>query len=143
MHLRARRLTYFGFLAQHTQRWSEVEDILGEPVGEATRARADALLHESDGEFKAAMRRLVAVDAPEAERWSLIRATQSRYLKAYFELTGMNERQLDDLLAGDLLRKYPPSQPPPARAEHSDDSADGPPSLTPDPRPVAPPSAVR
>ena len=51
------------------------------------------------------MRRLVQAGAPEAERWALIHDTRQQYLETYFELTGMQEEQLDDLLAGDWLRE--------------------------------------
>ena len=108
-----KELTYFGFLAQQTQRWPEVEQILGQPVDAATRSAAEQLLHELNAEFKASMRSLVSSGATADQRWQLIRDVQARYREAYYATTGMNETLLQDLLAGDLGRKYPMSQTPP------------------------------
>ena len=131
-----KELTYFGFLAQQTQRWPEVEDILGNPLDEATRAAGEQLLHELNAEFKAAMRALVKSGGTEDERWALIRDVQDRYLEGYLATTGMTPEGLQDLLAGDLRRKYPLSETPGPEvlAEQAE------PPKPPPPRPEEPPS---
>ena len=124
-----KELTFFGFMAQQTQRWPEVEQILGHPLDDATRAAGEQLLHELNAEFKSAMRALVKSGATENERWQLIHDVQTRYREAYFATTGMNQALLDDLLAGDLGRKYPMSQSPPPEslAEQAPAPAEPPP----------------
>lgn len=115
-------LTYFGLLAQQTQRWSEVEEVLGGPVDEQVQAQASTLLHELDTEFEQSMRDLVAEGVSQEDRWALIRSVQGDYLERYLETTGMDEDQLDDLLAGDASREYAPgSTPPPQDVEPRDD----------------------
>jgi hypothetical protein len=110
-----RELTYFGLMAQETQRWSEVEDVLGRTLTEDERQAAEELMHTANSEFKARMRELVARNASEEDRWELIQATQERYQREYFALTGMTSELLDDLLAGDITRKGAPiATPPPA-----------------------------
>lgn len=133
-------LTQLGFVVQHTQRWGEVEDMLGEPVDANTRQNAEALMHDLNAEFKTDMRRLVQAGAPEAERWALIRDTRQRYLDTYFDLTGMQEEQLDDLLAGDWLREGSPAElpPPEQRAPRSGNEPE--PSVDPPSRPAEAPS---
>jgi hypothetical protein len=110
-----RELTYFGLMVQETQRWPEVEDLLGRALTGDERLAAEELMHTANKEFKAGMRALVARKASEEERWELIQATQERYQREYFALTGMTSELLDDLLAGDITRKGAPiATPPPA-----------------------------
>ena len=106
-------LTFLGMLAQQSQRWPEVEEILGAPIDARTREQTEQFLDELNDGFKTEMRELVRAGASEAERGRLIRRTQERYREVYFELTGMTPERLDDLLAGDLSRAYPPSELPP------------------------------
>lgn len=106
-------LTYFGFLVMQTQRWSEVEELAGHEISEDERALGEELMHTSNREFTAAMRKLVAEKAPEEARWKLIRDTQERYLREYYALTGMTPALLDDLLAGDVSRTGAPIVTPP------------------------------
>ncbi len=106
-------LTFLGLMAQQTQRWPEVEEILGAPVEQATREQAEQFLDELNQGFKEEMRALVQSGAPENVRGQLIRRTQQRYRETYFELTGMDPDRLDDLLAGDLSRAHPPGDLPP------------------------------
>lgn len=106
-------LTFFGMMAQQTQRWPDVEDVLERPIDPAVREAAEALFHDANSTFKAEMRRQVQAGATEAERWALIRGAQEEYRQRYFELTGMNEAQLQALLAGDPDRKYPGGTLPP------------------------------
>lgn len=130
-----KELTHFGFLAQQSQRWPDVEDVLGHPLDEATRTAAEQMLNEMNVEFKAAMRSLVESGGTENERWQLIHDVQARYREAYFATTGMNEALLQDLLAGDLARKYPMSQTPPPEVL----AEQGPPPEEPEPRPESEP----
>jgi hypothetical protein len=102
-------LTYFGFLALQTQRWTEVEEIIGRPLSEDERMAGEELMHTANSEFKDAMRKLVAEGAPVEARWKLIRDTQERYLREYFALTGMTPAGLDDFLAGDITRAGAPA----------------------------------
>lgn len=127
-------LTFFGMMAQQTQRWPDVEDVLENPVDAATRAAAEALLHDANAAFKAEMRRMVQSGATEAERWALIRQTQSDYRKRYFGLTGMTEAQLQTLLAGDPTRAYPGGTLPPPEviAERQEEIAAEPPPRPPE-----------
>jgi hypothetical protein len=111
-------LTYFGFLVLQTQRWSEVEELAGHELSEDERALGEELMHTTNREFKAALRKLVDGKAPEEARWKLIRDAQERYLREYYALTGMNPTLLDDLLAGDLSRTGAPiATPPPEHIE--------------------------
>lgn len=124
-------LTYFGFLVLQTQQWPEIEAVIGHPLGDKERERAESLMHDTNSEFKSALRKLVAEKAPEEARWKLIRDVQERYKREYFALTGMNSELLDDLLAGDPsrpgapsstpipgnLRPAPPPEPTPVRPE--------------------------
>jgi hypothetical protein len=129
-------LTQLGFLVQSTQRWGEVEDVLGESVDPDTRQDAEALLNHLNATFKDDMRRLVREGAPEAERWALINDTRQRYLAGYFELTGMQEEQLDDLLAADWLRQGSPGELPPPASRTPRSSGDPEPSVRPPARPA-------
>ncbi len=106
-------LTYFGLMAQQSQRWPEVERVLGGPVDAPTRERAQALLDELNGEFKQSMRDVVKEGLSEEDRWALIHSVQEDYRERYFDLTGMDEDMLDDLLAGDASRDYAPGTTPP------------------------------
>lgn len=108
-------LTYFGLMVQETQRWPEVEAVLGRTLTDDERQAAEQLMHAANTEFKQKMRELVAKGDNEDARWELIRGTQERYQRDYFELTGMTPELLDDLLAGDVTRKGAPiATPPPA-----------------------------
>ncbi|MEM9491049.1 MAG: hypothetical protein AAGC55_18010 [Myxococcota bacterium] len=104
-----RELTFFGFMAMQTQRWPDVEDLIGRELSEDERMTGEELMHETNREFKQAMRALVADGASEDKRWQLIRTTQAEYRRAYFAITGMNDELLDALLAGDLSRDYAPA----------------------------------
>ncbi len=127
-----RELTYFGFMVMDTQRWPEVEDILGRELSGEERRLGEELMHRANSEFKAGMRALVKRNADIDERWKLIRDTQRRYKTEYFALTGMNAGQLDDLLAGDITRTGAPiATPPPADIPENPDT----PTTTP-PRPT-------
>ncbi|MEL7367600.1 MAG: hypothetical protein AAFN74_01715 [Myxococcota bacterium] len=108
-----KELTFFGLMVQHSLRWPGVEAVLGHPVEDAARASAEQLMHELNMEFKASMRELVKSGGTREERQQLIDDVQRRYREGYFETTGMNDELLEDLLAGDLGRKYPMSQLPP------------------------------
>ena len=124
-----RELTYFGFLVLQTQQWPEVEALTGHELGAKERERAETLMHDTNTTFKAALRKLVAENAPEEARWKLIRETQDRYKREYGAITGMTPELLDDLLAGDPsrpgapsatpipdnLKPAPPPEPPPVR----------------------------
>lgn len=102
-------LTYFGLMVQESQRWADVEELVGHPIEEHVRVAGGDLMHDLNGEFKARMRALVERGATAGERWSLIREMQKRYRRAYFELTGMSDASLDMLLAGDASRAYAPA----------------------------------
>lgn len=106
-------LTHLGMLAQHSQRWENVEDVLGEALNEDTRAQAETMLSELNGEFTAKMREMVKEGATLEERQALIRQTLEDYKRRYFEATGMNQELLEALLAGDSFRKYAGSPVPP------------------------------
>lgn len=106
-------LTYFGFLALQTQRWTEVEEIIGRTLSEDERVAGEDLMQAANTEFKTAIRKLVAEGAPEEARWKLIRDTQERYLREYFALTGMTPETMDDFLAGDIMRTGAPAVTPP------------------------------
>ena len=115
-------LTFFGLMAQESQRWGEVEQVLGGPVDAETRAQAATLLDELNIEFKQSMRDLVKEGVAVEDRWALIRSVQEDYRQRYLDLTGMDEDQLDDLLAGDASRDYAPgSTPPPEDIEPRQD----------------------
>lgn len=126
-----RELTYFGFLVMETQRWPEVEAILGRQLTDDERQRGEALMHRFNTEFKTAMRDLVAKRAPETDRWQLIRDTQASYTREYAALTGMTGEQLDDLLAGDITRTGAPIATPPP--DDIPSNPDPPPVITPRP----------
>ena len=124
-----RELTRLGLLVQTTQRIPDVEEVLGQPLSQEQRDSLAALMTSSNVEFKSAMRQLVADRASEGERWKLIRATEARYLEAFYAATGMNEGQLDDLLAGNMLLPGAPinTEPPDgpvSPADPRDDVAD-------------------
>ncbi len=97
-------LTYFGQVVQQTQRWGEVEAILGRAPTDDEMERASRLMHELDGQFTERMHAAVAAGATEAERRPLIAELQSRYEREYLAITGMTADQLDDLLVADLMR---------------------------------------
>jgi len=106
-------LTFLGLMAQESQRWPEVEQLLGGPLDPERRAQAEAMLHELDEDFEKSMRDLVTDGGSVEDRWALIRSFEKDYRDRYFELTGMDEDMLDDLLAGDASRKYAPGSTPP------------------------------
>lgn len=125
-------LTFLGLMAQESQRWPEVEQLLGGPLDAEKRTQAETMLQELDNDFERSMRDLVAEGGSVEDRWALIRSFQQEYRDRYFELTGMDEDLLDDLLAGDASRKYAPgSTPPPEDVQPRED----------DPVPVEPRSA--
>lgn len=127
-------LTYFGLMVQETQRWPEVEDVLGRTFTDDERQAAEELMHAANKDFKSRMRELVSRGAGEDARWELINSTQERYKREYFALTGMTPELLDDLLAGDVTRTGAPiATPPPA------DMPPGPEYTPPAPRPQADP----
>lgn len=97
-----RELTYFGLLVLATQRHDDVEALIGRPLTEQQGDELARLMQSSNGEFREAMRGLVARGAPEAERWALIRSTDARYRTELFRITGLDAALLDDLLAGNL-----------------------------------------
>lgn len=115
-------LTFLGLMAQESQRWPEVEQLLGGPIDAEVRAQAETMLRELDADFEQSMRDLVADGAAVEDRWALIRSFERDYRERYFELTGMDEDQLDDLLAGDASRDYAPgSTPPPEDVQPRED----------------------
>jgi hypothetical protein len=95
-----RELTYFGLMVMATQRIEDVEAITGRTLAADERTRLDQLMQGANAEFKDTMRALVARGGGEAERWALIRSTQTRYQAELFKLTGLDDGTLDDLLAG-------------------------------------------
>ena len=96
-----RSLTHFGLVVLATQRVA-----MPAPV-----------MQGANEEFRQKMRALVARGAGEAERWELIRATEDRYRKDFYAITGMNKGLLDDLLAGNILLPGAPAatEPPTGR----------------------------
>lgn len=125
-------LTFLGLMAQESQRWPEVEQLLGGPLDPERRTQAEAMLRELDTDFERSMRDLVAEGGSAEDRWALIHSFEKEYRERYFEVTGMDEDLLDDLLAGDASRKYAPgSTPPPQDVEPRED----------DPAPALPRSA--
>jgi hypothetical protein len=117
-----RELTYFGLMVLATQRTSEVEDLIGRPLtGDERGALADLMQH-ANGEFRKAMRALVARKASEAVRWALIRDTERRYRDDLFRVTSLTDALLDDLLAGNIALPGAPGH---------DDLATGAPAGTP------------
>lgn len=134
-------LTQFGFFVQQTQRWGDVEEILGHPIEADTRRQAEALMQDANAAFKADMRRLVQDGAPESERWKLIQETRQQYLKDYFALTNMEEHQLDDLFARDWLRRGSPGEVPPPEQRATRSGADPSPSALPPARPPLAPGS--
>jgi hypothetical protein len=100
-----RELTYFGQVVQHTQRWGEVEAILGRPPTSEEMEQASTLMHELDAELEKRMRAAVASGDNEAQRKPLIAEMQSRYEREYLAITGMTAEQLDDLLVADVSRR--------------------------------------
>lgn len=122
-------------MAQQTPTVAGSGGHLGSPIDPATKAAAEDLLHETNAAFKREMRALVRSGATEEERWTLIRGAEDAYKAAYFGLTGMNESNLQDIMAGELGRKYPLTQPPTPR-----ELAEQPETPEPDrPRPAAEP----
>ncbi|MEM1024804.1 MAG: hypothetical protein AAGD10_03315 [Myxococcota bacterium] len=106
-------LTAFGLIAQESQRWGEVEQLLEREVPPDARAAAEELLHGLNREFKDQMRSMVQAGASEEARWDYIRETEATYRSAYFETTGMDQTLLDQLLAGDVAREYAAAVTPP------------------------------
>ncbi|HKA89627.1 MAG TPA: hypothetical protein VKE22_18310 [Haliangiales bacterium] len=98
-----RDLTHFGLLVLATQRVAEVEQLIGRDLAGEERESLASLMRDANDEFKQKMRALVARGASHAERAELIAATEERYRKDFFAITGMNEGLLDDLLAGNIL----------------------------------------
>ena len=127
-------LTYMGLFVQRTQMWGDVEELLGHQLSSEQRSAGEALMHDMNTEFKSSMRKLVADGADIDERWALIRTTKERYRAQYYATTGMTPTLVDDLLAGDLSRKYAPSGTPPP-----EDIPDNPDYSTPEPRPETDP----
>lgn len=135
-------LTAFGFEAQLGQRWSEVEEVLGEPVSEAAREAASTHLHATNRMFKDAMRGLVASGAPAAERQALIDRTRREYWAGYDQITGMNRETFDRLLMGDAGRDFAGQpRPTPAQAAEQMKELPGPEPVRPEEAPPAEPSA--
>lgn len=97
-------LTYFGFLAQRSQRWSDVEDILGRKLSTEVRTAAERMLNDLNDEFTQAVRKMVSEGSLKPERWKYIRELQQRYLEDYFTITEMNEAYLEMLLAYNINR---------------------------------------
>jgi len=113
-------LTAFGLIAQESQRWGDVEELLERPVPQEAKEAAEQLLHGLNREFKDQMRSMVESGATEEQRWEYIRETQTAYRDAYFETTGMNQELLDQLLAGDVARDYAAAvTPPPEEASQN------------------------
>jgi len=112
-----RELTYFGLLVLATQRHDDVEALIGRPLTEQQSDELARLMQSSNGEFRDAMRGLVARGAAEAERWALIRSTDARYRSELFRITGLDAALLDDLLAGNLALPGAPAggEPPAAK----------------------------
>lgn len=125
-------LTYFGFKVLETQRWPDVEELLDGGLGDAQREQAEALMHDTNEEFKAELRRLVDEGAPEADRWALIHDVQDRYMSQYYDITGMDAAKVDELLAGDPSRTLAPADTP-APAPEDIEPAPPPPPVEPRP----------
>jgi len=104
-----RELTHFGLIVLATQRANEVEELIGRALSDEERERMAALMRSANEGFKQEMRALVARNASETERWELIRATEGRYRRELFTITGLNDELLDDLLAGNVLLPGAPS----------------------------------
>lgn len=96
-------LTYLGFLVLAMQP-PEIEAVIGRPLSSDEQERLSQLGEGHNQEFTELMQELVARGAPEAERWELIRATETSYKQQLFEITGLTDETFDDLLAGDLAR---------------------------------------
>lgn len=101
-------LTYLGFLVQATQRLDDVAELTGRTYSDAERAQIGALMGAHNDAFKASMRAAVARGAGETERWQLIRDTEAGYLDDFRAATGLDDDQLDGLLAGDLAKPGAP-----------------------------------
>ncbi|NVB39663.1 hypothetical protein G6O69_17605 [Pseudenhygromyxa sp. WMMC2535] len=125
-------LTYFGFKVLETQRWPEVEELVEAPLSAEQRENAEALMHDTNKEFKDEIRRLVDEGASEEERWALIEDVQDRYMGQYYEITGMDADKLDELLAGDPSRRFAPADTPPPAPEDIE-PAPAPPPVEPRP----------
>jgi hypothetical protein len=136
-----RALTKLGLLVMATQRIPDVEEVLGHELSLETREALEALVQRENGGFKDAMRALVARNAPEEQRWELIKAADARYRAEFFKLSGMTADQLDDMLAGNLLLPGAPgATPDPSGLGEGSSSLPGPKdSLTPATRPSADP----
>jgi hypothetical protein len=126
-------LTYFGFKVLETQRWGDVAELVEHPITDEVKAQAEQLMHESNADFKGELRQLVDDGASEEERWALIGDTQARYMSKYFEITGMNEGLVDELLAGDPSRSFAPADTPPPPLEEIEPAPPPPPV---EPRPT-------
>src|SRR5688572_9477610 len=75
-------LTYLGLMVQESQRWGDVEELVGRAISDEERAQGETLMHDLNREFKATMRRMVSEGASTAERWRYIRETEARYRTA-------------------------------------------------------------
>ncbi len=102
-------LTQLGFLVLHSQRWPDVEDLLGRTLTSDERQKGEALMHEHNSGFQSAMRELVAEGASPDARWRLIHEAKANYLRDYFALLQMTPELFDQLLAGDLSREDAPA----------------------------------
>lgn len=132
-----RELTHFGLLVMATQRVDDVEDLVGHPLGAEARAALSTLMTGADRDFEEGMRALVKRGASEEERWALIHRTEESYLRELYRITGLDERTLDDLLAGNVGLPGAPAAGLPAGKADPDDR--GPPDpVTPPARPVTP-----
>ena len=136
-----RSLTRLGLLVMATQRIPDVEEVLGRELSIEQRDALEAMVQRENGGFKEAMRGLVAKNAPEAERWQLIKAADARYREEFFKLSGMTADQLDDMLAGNLLLPGAPgATPDPSGIGEGSSSLPGPKdTLTPATRPSTDP----
>jgi hypothetical protein len=100
-----RALTHLGLLALATQRVEDVEEILGRALEEEERDALAALLTDASDGLEQTLRGLVARGADARLRWDAIDDARTRYLEAYFGITGMDRDGLSELLGGDLLRR--------------------------------------
>ena len=116
-------LTFFGLLTQETQRWPDVEELLGHAVDDAVRQQIARVRDELNREFKSHMGQLVDEGVSPEERWAYIQEVEKRYKAAYYEATGMSEDLLDALMAGDAGRAYAAGAQVPAPAEGRSDDA--------------------
>jgi len=105
-----REVTYFGLMVEATQRFEDVEALIGRTLTEDQRDELAELMQSSNHGFKDAMRGLVARHGTDAERWKLIRNTEARYQTELFRISGLDEGLLDDLLAGNIALPGAPAR---------------------------------